>query len=63
MNKYNHVTLGTQDKPLIPNAELKALIESIEQGNTDVSYWLDKWSLESYQKQVVKGLLEALKKK
>jgi hypothetical protein len=58
---YNHVTLGTECKPLIPNLVYKNCIESLNSGDT--YYYLDvltKYSLEPYQQQFLKSKYEDL---
>ena len=57
---YNHNTLGTKEKPLIPNAEFKALIEHLNSGDADISKWMDQYSLEPFQKQMVQSKLRIL---
>lgn len=62
MNLYNHNTLGTETKPLIPNIEFKFLHESLLRGDKEKSEEiLSKYTLESYQKQVVEPLLRKIK--
>lgn len=56
MNKHNHISLGTEDKPLIPNIELKHLYEKVKAGEP-YEYILEKYSLESYQKHVLETLI------
>ena len=51
-NLYNHVTLGTKDKPLIRNIQFKQLIARIERG--DLSAYekaFEHFIFESFQKQ------------
>jgi hypothetical protein len=59
---YNHNTLGTANKPLISNAEFKAMTESVKAGNSDVSAWVDKYSLEHFQKQFIEAIINDLNK-
>jgi len=61
MNLYNHNTLGTGIKPLIPNLEFKLLHESLLRGDKEKSEEiLSKYTLESYQKQVLESLIKNL---
>jgi hypothetical protein len=61
MNLYNHNTLGTEVKPLIPNQEFKLLHESLLNGDKEKSEEiLSKYTLESYQKQVLESLIKRL---
>lgn len=63
MNLYNHNTLGTEIKPLIPNLEFKLLHESLLRGDKEKSEEiLSKYTLESYQKHIVEPLYRELKK-
>lgn len=56
MNLYNHNTLGTQAKPLIPNLEFKELHERLLRGERCEDI-LEKYSLESYQKHIAEPLI------
>ena len=60
---YNHSTLGTAEKPLIPNMEFKRMCESVRAGNPDISEWTDKYELEMYQKRLIEQMIIQLKKK
>lgn len=60
MNKFNHNTLGTETKPLIPNLEFKNLHERLLRGEKCEEI-LEKYSLESYQKHIIEQLLRKLK--
>ena len=63
MNLYNHNTLGTKTKPLIPNMEFKNLHEYLLKGEKEKSEEiLSKYTLESYQKHIVEPLYRELKK-
>lgn len=54
---YNHNSLGTADKPLIPNIEFKNLIAQIESGNKEaLPLVLEKYTLEHFQKQLAERL-------
>lgn len=58
---YNHNTLGTETKPLIPNIEFKLLHERLLRGDKEKSEEiLSKYTLESYQKQVLESLIKNL---
>lgn len=47
---YNHKSIGTADKPLIPNVVFKALLILIEHKDKDAyEYLLNKYSLHPYQ--------------
>ena len=60
---YNHNTLGTESKPLIPNLEFKLLHESLLRGETEkYEEILIKYTLESFQKHIVEPLYRELKK-
>ena len=62
MNLYNHNTLGTETKPLIPNLEFKNLHEHLLKGEKEkCEEILDKYTLESYQKSIVEPLLRKIK--
>jgi len=61
MNLYNHNTLGTERKPLIPNLEFKLLHESLLKGDKEKSEEiLSKYTLESFQKHIVEPLIKKL---
>jgi hypothetical protein len=57
---YNHNSIGTATKPLIPNAEFRAMVESVNAGDADISKWTDKYSLEPFQKQLIEQKIKAL---
>ena len=59
---YNHNTLGTETKPLIPNMEFKNLHEYLLKGEKEKSEEiLNKYTLESYQKSIIEPLLKKIK--
>lgn len=60
MNLYNHNTLGTETKPLIPNLEFKNLHERLLRGEKCEEI-LEKYTLESYQKQIIEPLIRKIK--
>ena len=54
---YNHKSLGSDLKPLIPNIEFKNLITEIESGNKEaLPLALEKYTLEHFQKQLAERL-------
>lgn len=58
---YNHNTLGTELKPLIPNLEFKLLHESLLRGEKEkYEEVMRKWTLESYQRHIVEPLYKKL---
>jgi hypothetical protein len=63
ISSYNHNTLGTAAKPLIPNLEFKLLHLSLQHGEIDFyEECMNKYSLESRQKSIVEPLYNKLKK-
>jgi hypothetical protein len=54
---YNHIQLGTTEKPLIPNAHYKQMMDELRKGNT-VPYLLytKAFTLESNQKRMSEQL-------
>ena len=62
VSSYNHNTLGSEEKPLIPNIELKILIEKMNEGNLEAyAEALQKWSFESFQKQFLQNKFNEIK--
>jgi hypothetical protein len=58
---YNHNTLGTETKPLIPNLEFKLLHESLLRGEKEkYEEVMSKWTLESFQRHIVEPLYKKL---
>jgi hypothetical protein len=53
VTKYNHVTLGTEERPLIPNLIFKETLESLNNGETEFYELVrQEYSFESYQKML-----------
>lgn len=50
---HNHVTIGTVDKPIIPNGELKRIVEELDKGNMEVLTELQNWSLMPIHKYII----------
>lgn len=58
-SSYNHNTLGTEEKPLIPNLIFKALLDAVIEGDDELAELiLEEYSLESKQKQMVNWRIE-----
>jgi len=59
---YNHKSIGSIQKPLIPNADFKILVESLEAGDKDVlQIALSKFTLEPFQNQLAQSLHNKIK--
>lgn len=59
---YNHNTLGTAVKPLIPNLDFKLLHISLNHGETEYyEECMSKYTLESHQRSIVEPLYNKLK--
>jgi hypothetical protein len=53
VTKYNHVRLGTEERPLIPNLIFKETLESLNNGYTEFyELVMQEYSFESYQKML-----------
>jgi hypothetical protein len=57
-NWYNHITLGTAEKPLIPNGELKRIFEELDKGNMEVLKDLEQWSLMQIHKLIIQEKID-----
>lgn len=59
ISSYNRDTVGTAEKPLIPNLIFKALLDAIIEGDNELAELiLSEYSLESNQKQKVEWRIE-----
>lgn len=60
--KYNHNTLGTQEKPLITNQDFKLVHQSLQKGDVKMyEEYKEKYSFESFQKQILEEEYKKLK--
>jgi hypothetical protein len=50
---HNHVKLGTEEKPLIPNKEFKTLMWLVK-NKMDYKHVLDKYTLTKFQTDLIK---------
>jgi hypothetical protein len=55
---YNHIALGTAEKPLIPNGELKRIFEELDKGNMEVLKELEQWSLMQIHKLIIQDKID-----
>lgn len=59
---YNHNTLGTERKPLIPNIDFKRLHESLIAGEVELyERIIEVYTLESFQRHIVEPLYKKLR--
>ena len=60
---YNHVQLGDDEKPLIPNKEFKTLCEELNKGNFKMYDEYDKkYTMVMDQHKLAKQIIEKINK-
>lgn len=61
---YNHVKLGSDEKPLIPNLEFKILCEELNKGNFEIYELYDKkYTMVKDQHNHAKYIIQKMKSK
>lgn len=55
---YNHIRIGTAEKPIIPNLEFKILCEKIKEGDVNAYQAAkEKYSLIPFQHQLIQTFI------